>query len=51
MNSSFYLKIGVNAEWVKEQQHQIKYEVVLFLQEKTDKENNITVSKNNKNNK
>ena len=27
-------EIGVNAEWLKEQQHQIKYETVLFLQGK-----------------
>ena len=28
------LEIWVNVEWLKEQQHQIKYEMVLFLQEK-----------------
>ena len=28
-------EIGVNAEWLKEQQHQIKYETILFLQWKT----------------
>ena len=28
------LEIWVNVEWLKEQQHQIKYETVLFLQEK-----------------
>ena len=27
-------EIGVNAEWLKEQKHQIKYERVLFLQGK-----------------
>ena len=29
------LEIWVDVEWLKEQQHQIKYETVLFLQEKT----------------
>ena len=27
-------EIGVNAEWLKKQQHQIKYETILFLQSK-----------------
>jgi len=27
--SDMLLKIGVNAKWIKEQQHQIKYEAVL----------------------
>ena len=29
------LEIWVNVEWLKEQQHQIKYETILFLQWKT----------------
>ena len=32
----FLLKIGVDAKWIKEQQHQIKYEAILFLQGKTE---------------
>ena len=30
-------EIRVNAEWLEEQQHQIKYETVLFLQRKSVK--------------
>jgi len=34
--SNKLLKIGVNAKRIKEQQHQIKYEPVLFLQRQTE---------------
>ena len=34
--SNKLLKIGVNAKRIKEQQHQIKYEAVLFLQRQTE---------------
>ena len=39
MNSILWyrlLKVGVNTKWIKEQQHQIKYEAVLLLQGKTE---------------
>ena len=40
---SMSFEIRVNAEWFMKQQHQIKYETVLFLQGKIIQKNDITV--------
>ena len=44
--SNKLLKIGVNAKRIKEQQHQIKYEAVLFLQRQTEIRINATALSN-----